>query len=308
MSLKSPILLIGFNRYDTIQVVFNMIKQAQPEKLYFAVDGARKGKKEEEDVIRVRDIIKQVNWACDVHTLFRENNVGCGKGPSEAISWAFENEDRLIVLEDDCVPSMSFFRFCDEMLEMYKDDERVNIISGRSHQSKSKYFDNQDYIFTHYAHTWGWATWKRVWNKFDLYMKDFPEWIARGGALNVLATKEQGIRSNKAIRKIYDNIEKEVTHSWDSQWSYTRMKTGGLGIVPCKNLIQNIGDFGTHSQGHNKVNDMMAEEMPEVLRHPPFVVTNIGYEILHYKKHILGLRKNLIIRAINKMFRIIKNR
>lgn len=283
MALKSPVLLIGFNRYDTIKVVFDRIKQAQPEKLYFAVDGARMGKKEEESVIRVRSVIDQVDWPCEVFTLFREENLGCGKGPAEAISWAFEKEDRLIVLEDDCVPSISFFSFCDELLEKYKNDERVNIISGRSHQSDSKYFDNQDYIFTHYAHTWGWATWKRVWNEFDLYMRDFPKWIAGGGALNVLLTKEQGIRSNKVLQRIYDHIDQEVTHSWDSQWSYTRMKTGGLGIVPCKNLIQNIGEFGTHSQGHNKANDMIAEEMPKTLVHPLFVVANIGYEILHYK-------------------------
>ena len=307
MALKSPVLLIGFNRYDTIKVVFDRIKQAQPEKLYFAVDGARMGKKEEESVIRVRSVIDQVDWPCEVFTLFREENLGCGKGPAEAISWAFEKEDRLIVLEDDCVPSISFFSFCDELLEKYKNDERVNIISGRSHQSDSKYFDNQDYIFTHYAHTWGWATWKRVWNEFDLYMRDFPKWIAGGGALNVLLTKEQGIRSNKVLQRIYDHIDQEVTHSWDSQWSYTRMKTGGLGIVPCKNLIQNIGEFGTHSQGHNKANDMIAEEMRKTLVNPLFVVANIGYEILHYKKHILGLRKNIFLRAINKLIRMMKN-
>lgn len=308
MSLKSPILLIGFNRYNTTQVVFDMIKQVQPEKFYFTVDGARKGKEEEGEITRVREIINQVDWPCDVHTLFREENLGCGRGPAEAISWAFKNEDRLIVLEDDCVPSISFFLFCDELLEKYKDDKRVNIISGRSHQSKSKYFNNQDYIFTHYAHTWGWATWKRTWNEFDLYMKDFPEWIDRGGALNVLATREQGIRSNKRLQKIYDNIDKEVTHSWDSQWSYTRLKSGGLGIVPCKNLIQNIGEFGTHSKGHTEVNDIKAEEISGTLKHPPFIITNIGYEILHYKKHILAFDKNIIVRGINKLVRIIKNR
>lgn len=179
--IKAPVLLIGFNRADTMQQVFDAVKKAQPEKLYYAVDGPRKYKNETDDVQAVRDITKQVDWPCELHTLFREDNVGCGRGPAEAITWAFNDEDRMIVLEDDCLPSESFFTFCDEMLERYKDDERVNIISGRSHWHGSHFFDKSDYIFTHYAHTWGWATWKRVWNEYDIRMRDFPDWLSVGG-------------------------------------------------------------------------------------------------------------------------------
>lgn len=305
--IKSPVLLIGFNRPDTMQQVFEAVRYAQPDKLYYAVDGPRDGRDEEKKVQQVRDIIKQVDWQCEVYTLFREKNVGCGFGPAGAITWAFEKEERLIVLEDDCVPSQSFFPFCNEMLERYKDDERVNIISGRSHHSRTKFFDNQDYIFTHYAHTWGWATWKRVWDEFDIYMRDFPEWIAMGGGVNVLATSKIGKSSNHHFAHIYEHINEEVSHSWDSQWSYTRQKTGGLGIVPCKNLIHNIGDFGTHSFGHNKVNDLIAEEMPKRLRHPKFIVVNKEYEIFHYNTHI-NRKQNLLVRALRKLKREFKKR
>lgn len=292
--MKSPVLLIGFNRPDTMQMVFDSVRLAQPNTLYYAVDGARKGRNEEHNVEAVRNIIKEVDWECSVHTLFREENVGCGWGPANAISWAFENEDRLIVLEDDCVPSQSFFSFCDDMLEKYKDDTRVNIISGRSHLHGSKFFKNQDYIFTHYAHTWGWATWKRCWLNFDMYMSDVPAFLEQGGALNILSTREQGKRANRNLEKIYKGIKEEVTHSWDSQWSYARLKTG-LGIVPVHNLIHNIGNVGTHS--NSKMNkDMSVEEMPEILRHPRFVMPCREYEIAHYKTHIR--RQNSLIRKV----------
>lgn len=299
---KAPVLLIGFNRPDTMQLVFNAVRTAKPDKLYYAVDGARPGKDEEDRVQQVRDIVKQVDWPCEVHRLFREKNVGCGFGPAGAISWAFENEDYLIVLEDDCLPSQSFFRFCNEMLQRYKDDERVNIVSGRSHQHGSKFFNKYDYVFTHYAHTWGWATWKRVWNQFDIYMKDFPEWIENGGSMNVLE-KEMAVGTDKSLSLIYNDIEKEVTHSWDSQWYYTRLKTGGLGIVPCRNLIHNIGAGGTHTLSYDK---LPLEEMPLTIRHPSFVVINGDYEQYHYENHIHKRNVNPIRSVLSKFLKYLK--
>ena len=282
------------------------MRTAQPEKLYFAVDGPRPSKKgEKEKVQQVRDIIKQVDWPCEVHTLFREENVGCGYGPAGAITWAFENEDRMIVLEDDCVPSQSFFRFCNEMLERYKGDTRINIISGRSHWHGSHFFDKYDYLFTHYAHTWGWATWKRAWDEFDIRMTDVPEFVAEGGAMNIEQDLALGRRKNKSLLKKYEKIDEEVTHSWDSQWSYTRLKTG-LGIVPSHNLIHNIGDVGTHSDAVVNT-DMAAEEMPEVLRHPRFMMVNREYENYHYKNHI-HKKPSVIKRAWNKLNREIRKR
>ena len=297
----TPILLIAFNRYENTLEVFKKIREIKPTRFYFAVDGPRTGKAEEVLVEQVKGIIKQVDWECEIKTLFRDKNVGCGRGPSEAITWAFENEEHLIVLEDDCVPSLSFFTFCDDMLEKYKDDKRVNIISGRSHQSGTKFFEQQDYIFTHFAHTWGWATWKRVWDEFDIYMKDLPNWLRQGGAHNVHLFEEAANNSNKHLLQVYKKIEKEVTHSWDTQWSYTRLKTGGLGIVPCKNLIHNIGNDGTHSNHQNI--DMPAEEMPTIIRHPQFVVANKEYEIYHYNNHIK--RSHIIKRVISKIKRML---
>lgn len=296
---KSPVLLIAFNRPDTTQRVFEQIRKAQPLKFYFAVDAARPAKGEEEKKIneQVKEIARLVDWPCELHTNFRTENRGCGYGPVEAISWAFENEDRLIVLEDDCVPNQSFFRFCDEMLERYEDDTRVNIISGRSHHQGSKFFYNQDYIFTHYAHTWGWATWKRAWKHFDMRMSDYPAFIKNGGVYNVFFDKKEADFWERQFEHVYKNIEQEVSHSWDMQWVYARLKEGGLGIVPAYNLISNIGaGNGTHTS--RTYSDISTGDLIRPLRHPKYVVLRKEYEDLHFSSRICS-KNSLIKRIIN---------
>lgn len=286
--ITAPVLIIAFNRPDTLQKVFDRVRQVQPQKFYFAVDGPRPGRKDDvENCRKVQEIVKQVDWTCEIHTLFRKENVGCGRGPAEAISWAFEHEDRLIILEDDCVAALSFFGFCEELLERYKDDTRIWNISGRSHQHGSKFFDNQDYIFSRYAHTNGWATWKRCWNQYDIHMSDFPEFLNMGGFLNTSILESEGEYANKRFLCKYENIEQELSHSWDSQWGYLKAKNGGLGIVPCKNLIHNIGiGNGTHTSVATSSLMMEAEELPEMIKHPFFVLINRDYELQHYNNHI----------------------
>ena len=167
------------------------------------MDGARPRKNEEDKVQQVRDIVKQVDWPCEVHTLFRDQNVGCGRGPAEAINWAFVNEDRLIVLEDDCVPDPSFSHFCNELLERYKDDKRVYRILGLSPHPETKFFGQYDCLFSRYAHTWGWATWKSRWEEFDIDMSDVPIFIFDGSVKNAYDSKGQ-------IRRAKKNPKKEV--------------------------------------------------------------------------------------------------
>lgn len=302
---NTPVLLIGFNRPDNMGEVFAQIQKAQPSKLYIAVDGPRTNKEgEAEKCQECCNYTKKVDWACELHTLFRETNVGCALGVSGAISWAFETEERLIILEDDCVPNQSFFSFCDEMLERYKDDTRVWQISGRSYHANSKFFEHSDYIFSHYAHIWGWATWKRCWDQFDLKMSDFNEFIKLGGALNVFQTPFLGKRSNKGFKARYQDIENLSSHTWDYQWSYTKLKNGGLGIVPRYNLVANIGGAaGAHATGQY-VDTLTVSEMPDVLIHPRFVIDNSEYDLYHYKKH---LHSPVLKRAFNKLELILKH-
>lgn len=282
-----PILLITFNRPDYTRQVFEKIRQAKIKKLYIANDGPREGNLEDQKAREeIKQIVNDIDWECDVKTLFYDKNLGCGWGPATAISWAFENEDKLIILEDDCVPSLSFFDYCSHCLEKYKNDTRVWLISGRSHHQGSKFFSDRDYIFSHFGHTWGWATWKRCWNHFDMKMEDLPEFLKIGGAVNVLATEEQGKLYNKMYEKLFHDRENLQTHAWDHQFGYAILKNGGLSIVPSKNLIHNIGAVGTHSKSETGVHKMGASEDYKIKREPKFVIAEREYEISHFDSHI----------------------
>lgn len=286
LRIEAPVLLITFNRPDNTRKVFEKIKQAKIKKLYVFNDAPRSGNKEDEKArSRIKELLKEVNWECDLRTNFQEKNLGCGWGPATAITWAFENENRLIILEDDCVPSLPFFDYCNYCLEKYKDDTRVWLVSGRSHQQGSKFFDNQDYIFIHYGHSWGWATWKRCWNHFDMDMKDFPQFLKSGGAINVLSSKEEGKLYNNKYTKLYAD-KKLYTHAWDFQFGFAILKNAGLSIVPAKNLIENIGYFGAHSCGKQKLHALKASDNFKVEKEPLFVLVNKAYEQLHFNTHI----------------------
>ena len=212
MKLKTPILLIIFNRPDTTQQVFNAIRQAQPRQLFVAADGPREDKDgEAEKCQRTREIVKQVDWDCEVRTLFQEKNLGCGLGPVTAINWFFENAEEGIILEDDCLPHPGFFVFCETLLDYYRDNEKIMHISGNNFQYGRKR-GNASYYFSTYTHNWGWATWRRAWKHFDFYC------------------------TSAEHRK----------HVWDKQWEISVRKQGGLAILPNVNLVSNIG-FGPNA-------------------------------------------------------------
>jgi hypothetical protein len=302
--MTSPVLLIIFNRPDTTAQVFEAIRKAKPGKLYVSADAPRPGnEKDSVDCEATRKIVLKVDWECDVHYRFLDQNLGCGYGPASAISWAFENEDRLIVLEDDCVPSLPFFDYCYHCLERFCDDERVWLVSGRSHHEDSPHFQNQDYIFSHYGHTWGWATWKRCWDHFDIDMKKWDRFHAQGGFLNSYYSEKEGKFQNSLFAKL-STEENISSHAWDYQWLLAIQANGGLSITPSKNLIHNIGSFGTHSDGQLKCHTLPASEEFKVTKEPDFVLANREYDQMHFNSHVY-YPTSLIPRAVKKMLRIL---
>ena len=283
---EAPILLIIFNRPDTLQIVFDAICKAKPSKLYISADGPRRGNGS--DIIKcekAREIVKNVDWECETHYRFSDENLGCGWGPASAISWAFENEDRLIVLEDDCVPSLPFFNYCNYLLEKYLNDSRIWFISGRSDDTDAKYFQDVDYMFSHYGHSWGWATWERCWKHFNMEMKSIPDFIKYGGAENVFYSKKEGKLYNEKYKQFF-NDKNLYTHAWDFQFGYSILSNGGLCIVPGKNLIENIGLCGTHSSGKNEFCGLKAHEDFIIKNEPKFVLANRKFDLYHFKHHI----------------------
>ena len=158
--LKTALLFLVFNRPDTTRQVFEAIRRAKPPRLYVAADGPREGKfGEVERVEEVRIIATAVDWPCEVKTLFRDKNLGCKKGVSSAITWFFEQEEQGIILEDDCLPNRSFFYFCEELLNLYKQNEKIYMISGYNSQGQWR-VESQDYFFSYLAGISARATWR----------------------------------------------------------------------------------------------------------------------------------------------------
>ncbi|MEO8637383.1 MAG: nucleotide-diphospho-sugar transferase [Candidatus Taylorbacteria bacterium] len=277
---KTPILLIIFNRPDTTSVVFEAIRQIRPRQLFIAADGPRLDKPEDNLECRAsREIVEYIDWPCEVKKLFRDKNLGCGHGVSTAINWFFENVEEGIILEDDCLPDQSFFRFCEELLKYYRENERIMHISGNNFQSGKKR-GNSSYYFSEYTHNWGWATWKRAWEYNDFHLID----------------------------------EKRRLHIWDKQWMISVRKRNGLAVLPNVNLVSNIG-FGensTHTKGDSKFSRMPTEKMQFPLLHPRKIRRNIQADFLTCKEVFNGNLGKFIfdnsLRYIPKSFKsFVKN-
>ena len=169
-SLNTPILFLIFNRPQSTKMVFEQIRAARPKQLFVAADGPRPFKNGEYEICKeVRRIATEVNWECELKTFFRDVNIGCGKAPFDAITWFFENVDEGIILEDDCLPGKNFFIFCQVMLEKYKNDEKIQSISGTNLLQDYDTGDSS-YFFSFHSGIWGWATWKRAWMKNDYWV------------------------------------------------------------------------------------------------------------------------------------------
>lgn len=237
--LKSAVLFLVFNRPETTREVFLAIRKAKPPRLYIAADGPRLNNTADRKNIReVRDfVIHHIDWECDVKFLFRDKNLGCKYGVSEAITWFFENEEMGIILEDDCLPSQSFFWFCEELLERFKNDTRIYLISGRNDLGIYQMHHNLSYFFST-GRIWGWATWKRAWMCNDPELRQFnnPE--------NIRRLRRYYQDSPKKFNEVLQGCRRVRDHNldtWDYQWSFSRAIHGGISVHPVKNLIVNIG-------------------------------------------------------------------
>ncbi len=231
-------LFLVFNRPETTRQVFKEIKRAKPPRLYVAADGPRESKFGEVELVEeVRKISTNVDWDCEVKILFREENLGCKFSVSNAISWFFDNEEQGIILEDDCVPSQSFFWFCEELLKKYKDDSNIYLISGDGRGSEIKSMKG-DYGFSKYPLIWGWASWARVWRKYDVHINDWK---------NNRIIIEKRFLSNRKMNiywgEIFDKVSAGEINTWDYQLVYLLLVDSAQCIVPRLNLITNIG-FG----------------------------------------------------------------
>lgn len=276
-----PILFLVFNRLDTTREVFQTIRQAKPAKLYVGCDGPRKSKEgESKKVADVRDfILSNVDWGCEVKTLFRDENVGSREAVSGAIDWFFDNEEAGIILEDDCLPHQSFFPYCGELLDRYKSDERIMCISGNNFKP-GKFETENSYFFSEMPLTWGWATWRRAW---VLFRDAVPLYQATRNRKLKLSANQRA--SDMWWRRIDKTIRKEVD-AWDYLWTFVILANNGLTVIPKNNLVQNIG-IG-HAQASNtmkvkKIYMLPADEIHFPLTHPLVIRSNYRFEEAMYR-------------------------
>ena len=303
---RAPVLLIAFNRPDTTQKVFDAIKRAKPRKLYVSVDGPRDGNiQDAQNVEHVKEIFNKIDWECEVHKRFAEVNQGCGPGPFNAISWVFETEDRAIILEDDCVPALPFFNYCDELLERYKNDTRVWLISGNNFNEEAVTTPHS-YLFSRYGHIWGWATWKRCWAAMDMSLAKYPLIIEQDLFKAAFRTTIEAVFFQKKIERIYHD-ETLKTHIWDYQFIFAIYTNSGLTIFPKTNLVTNIGYLGTHSEKMNRFHDRPVDENYEILSHPDFVLCDVNYDAYHFKHH-WNRKTPLFKRIVRRIKRIVKEK
>jgi hypothetical protein len=239
--MRSPLLFLIFNRPETTRQVFAAIRAARPAKLYIAADGPRAGRPAEAKLCEeARAIAATVDWPCEVKTLFQEENLGCKNGVARGISWFFEHESEGIILEDDVLPIPTFFQYCDEMLERYRDDVRIAMVGGCNLASVRSH-DGDSYFFSYYCNIWGWASWRRVWQHYDVTMSQWPAWRDSGGLARI-----SGGRAFFAgyWQRTMDAVHAGLIDTWDYQWTFACWWQGGLTILPAFSQVSNLG-FGS---------------------------------------------------------------
>jgi len=287
--MRSAVLFLVFNRPVTTRRVFEAIRAAKPPRLYVAADGPRQDEEgETERCADVRRIATNADWPCEVKTLFREDNLGCKLGVSGGISWFFEHEEQGVILEDDILPLPSFFDYCDELLDRYRHDERVGLISGCNVIAKR--FTSQDsYFFSRYPHIWGWASWRRAWKHYDVNMQAWPEW-RDGGGLKSVSTGNRLFESY--WRDAFDHVLHGGIDTWDYQWLFACWYHGMLGALPAHNQIHNLG-FGpgaTHTTAGTPicVRESISQPLAFPLQHPSRVERTPSVDVLT-DRYVLGL-------------------
>jgi hypothetical protein len=269
--LNTSVAFFIFNRPDTTKKVFEAIRQAQPPKLLIIADGPRQQRPEDvENCAATRQILEQIDWNCQVLQNYSDINLGCKKRVSSGMDWVFKQVEEVIILEDDCLPHSSFFEFCEQLLEKYRHDQRIMTISGNNFQFHRKRHDFS-YYFSRYTLIWGWATWRRAWQYYDLDMK-YWVLIKDGNWLEDILNDSQAV---KYWSKLFQDFYQGNIDTWDFSWTLASWMQNGLTILPNVNLVSNIGfsrDASSTKDIYSPFANYPNTAMEFPLKHPPFII------------------------------------
>lgn len=273
--LNTPVAFFVFNRPDTTARVFKQIRQAKPSKLFVIADGPRATHPHDAaGCAATRAIVQQVDWDCECLFNYANGNMGCKVRMATGLDWVFSNVEEAIVLEHDTLPHPTFFRFCHDLLDQYRNDTRVMNISGCNFQF-SRQQTNYSYYFSRFVHCWGWASWRRAWRHYDINMSLWPE-VACNGYLTSILGHDLALTY---WYKIFELTHLGFIDTWDYQWLFSCWSQNGLSILPHVNLVSNIGfdTQGTHTtNSSSRVANLATEPIKFPLKTPPFLLRNIA--------------------------------
>jgi hypothetical protein len=291
--LGTPVVMIVFNRPELTRRVFAAIAMARPSRLLLVADGPRPDREGEAELCaEVREIVSRVDWPCKVETNFAPANLGPRVRAVSGLNWVFSLVEEAIVLEDDCLPDQSFFPYCVELLERYRDNPQIGLISGFNLEGSFRHADS--YYFSSLVSIWGWATWRRSWQQYDEYMKGWPE-AKRSGLVERLFPDRKVVKYWEGmLDRMHDG---SGPNAWDYQWVYTCWSRNWLNIIPTRNLVQNIG-FGqdaTHTKNQDPLANIRADAMGFPLRHPAAITP--------WQARTMRLQKRVFLHSLFKRIR-----
>ena len=298
-SLSTPVLFLIFNRPDTTKQVFSVIQKARPPRLYVAGDGPRPEQTNEDEICEIaRSIATNVDWDCEVKTLFRDQNLGCQLAVSQAISWFFENEPEGIILEDDCLPSQSFFWFCQELLEVFRQDKQVGAICG-FYSNELDYKPSASYFVSRYLRVWGWAGWRRSLEGYDSNLKNL---IEKNNTWQSDIFNHTDVLLKKYFQQMFDQVANGEIDTWDTQLQYLLWQKKQRVVVSSKNLIQNIGWIqGAHAQKKDHNHELPTSEIEFPLTSPEIVERDVKADRIIERKSYQITKRSYLKSQLRKL-------
>ncbi len=278
--MQTPVLFLIYNRPVLTIRVFERIRQARPAQLFIASDGP-KDAKDEALVGQARAVIYAIDWECEIHVLFRNQNLGCGKAVSEAITWFFQHTPQGIILEDDCLVEPSFFGFCEALLDKYAYDEQVMLISAMSFLPTAP--RTESYYFSQFAQIWGWASWRRAWEKMDFAMQGWDSFKEQQTIKSIAPRSKREQAFWLAYLEDYKNRNPNL---WATRWWFSVWQARGIVATPYQNLVSNIGfgENGTNTQNSQSwYANLPTAPLPYPIAHPKNFSINHANDHLTYK-------------------------
>lgn len=294
--MDTPVMLLFFNRPDALRQSFAWVQRVKPKRLFLVQDGARANNEQDaEKVLECRKIVGQIDWDCEVQRNYSDINLSCDEREFTGIDWCFQFVDRLIILEDDCVPADSFYEFCGELLERYENDSRINAISGFVRCEKVEHAE-YDYVFSHTLAGWGWATWKRAWLEareiYEMSDEEYKNAICKYKSTIETYCASYKNYAEKALDYRKREAEAGKVIAWENLWGLSMIFHNQLAISPRVNMVQYVGITAnaTHSpesiqyipRAIRRMFTQPAHDISLPINHPPYIVRDLEYEKKDY--------------------------